>query len=54
MNSFSNFIPNKFITLDDRYPRMNDFVRPKINSKSKYVTLKTVLRIMILACLKKQ
>ena len=33
---------------------MTDFVRTKINSKSKYVTLKTVQRIMILACLKKQ
>ena len=54
MNIFSNFIPNKFVTFDDRYPWMTDFVRTKINSKSNHVTLRTVLRIMIFTSLKKQ
>ena len=35
MNSFSNFIPNKYIKSDDRDPFwMNDFVKTKIKFKN--------------------
>ena len=35
MNIFSNFIPNKYITFDDRDPPwMNDFVKSKIKFKN--------------------
>ena len=40
MNIFSNFIPNKYITFDDRDPPwMNDFVKTKIKFKTNYITL---------------
>ena len=35
MNVFSNFTPNKLVTLDDRdSPWMNDFVKSKIKWKN--------------------
>ena len=35
INIFSNFIPNKYITSDDRDPPwMNDFVKTKIRVKN--------------------
>ena len=40
MNIFSNFIPSKYVTFDDRDPPwMNDFVRLKLNSKTNDITL---------------
>ena len=40
MNIFSNFIPNKYITFDDRDPPwMNDFAKTEIKLKTNYTTL---------------
>ena len=39
MNIFSNLIPNKYVTFNDRDPPwMNDFVKTKLNSKTNYIT----------------
>ena len=57
MNIFSNFIPNKYITFDDRDPPwMNDFVKTKIKFKNQlYNTyIKMVIRTMIIICFMKQ
>ena len=57
MNIFSNFIPNKYITFNDRDPPwMNDFVKSKIKFKNQlYNTyIKMVIRTMIIICFMKQ
>ena len=48
MNIFSNFIPSKYVTFDDRDPPwMNDFVKTKIKLKNQlYNTM--VIRTMII------
>ena len=57
MNIFSNFIPNKYITFDDRDPPwMNDFVKTKTKFKNQlYNTyIKMVIRTRIIICFMKQ
>ena len=44
MNIFSNYIPNKFITVDDRDPPwMNEYIKRKIMDKK--VACKSLIRI---------
>ena len=45
MNIFSNFVPNKLVTFNDRDPPwMNDFVKNKIKWKhQKYKTYKNMV-----------
>ena len=57
MNIFSNFIPNKYITFDDRDPPwMNDFVKTKTKFKNQlYNTyIKMVIKTRIIICFMKQ
>ena len=56
MNIFSSFTPNKLVTLDDGDPpRMNDFVKVRLNGKTSFITHmpKMVTNSMVIFIFKK-